>query len=143
MAEGKFQFLGFRFPKVEMRFSDTFPQPDEKLNNTINVSKMIDGADKRRVVIQIDVAIQNEMKTLDIGLQVKGIFLAIEDMPDEMFARFCDQNAPAILFPYARALLSSITAQAGIAPLILPTINFSSSPGGEPIAERQPAESSQ
>ena len=34
-----------------------------------------------------------------------------------------DANAIAILYPYARAIISSVTAQAGVDTVILPTVN--------------------
>ena len=44
-----------------------------------------------------------------------------EDVPSFFFA-----NAIAILFPYVRAFVSTLTLQANYAPLVLPTMNLSS-----------------
>ena len=35
-----------------------------------------------------------------------------------------ETNALAILFPYARSIISGITAQSGFPPIILPTVNI-------------------
>ena len=37
---------------------------------------------------------------------------------------FASINAPAILFPFIRSYISTITINAGLNPIILPTINF-------------------
>ncbi|WP_154840627.1 protein-export chaperone SecB [Clostridium paraputrificum] len=37
---------------------------------------------------------------------------------------FLQKNAMAILFPYVRSFLTTLTAQSGIKPIILPPINF-------------------
>ncbi|MEZ3531658.1 MAG: protein-export chaperone SecB [Muribaculaceae bacterium] len=37
---------------------------------------------------------------------------------------FLCHNAPAILFPYMRAYVSCVTAQSGMSPVIIPTINL-------------------
>lgn len=124
MTESKFHFLGFRFPKVAIQIGEQFPQSEEKINNTINIKKEIDVNDKRRARITLEIGVVNEANTLNLVLEIKGDFKASDEIPDETFALFCDQNAPAILFPYARAFLSSVTAQAGIPPLLLPTLNF-------------------
>jgi len=44
---------------------------------------------------------------------------------DENFNGFILSSAPAILFPYIRAYLTSLTALSGITPIILPTMNLS------------------
>lgn len=44
---------------------------------------------------------------------------SVEDIPS-----FFYRNAIAILFPYIRAFISSLTAQANITPMILPTYNL-------------------
>jgi preprotein translocase subunit SecB len=43
-----------------------------------------------------------------------------KDIPDYFF-----NNAIAILFPYVRAFVSTITLQANVAPMVLPTLNLS------------------
>ncbi len=46
-------------------------------------------------------------------------------MPDELFETLYKQNAPAILYPFARAIVTSYTSQMNIPAIILPTLNFS------------------
>ena len=45
-------------------------------------------------------------------------------MNDDLFSTMANQNAPAILYPFARAIMASYTAKASIAPILLPTVNF-------------------
>ncbi len=40
-------------------------------------------------------------------------------------SKFLTENAPAIVFPYVRAYISTLTTQAGIEAIILPTMNLS------------------
>lgn len=44
-----------------------------------------------------------------------------EDFKLSLFPKI---NAPAIAFPYLRAFVSNLTLQAGLKPVILPSINF-------------------
>lgn len=46
-------------------------------------------------------------------------------------------NAPAIAFPYLRAMVSTITLQAGLKAVMLPSINFASKVDDEPIVGGQ------
>lgn len=43
---------------------------------------------------------------------------------DEPWNEKWEQNALAILFPYVRAIVSSVTAQSGREPLVMPTVNI-------------------
>ena len=45
---------------------------------------------------------------------------ALKDIPDFFYA-----NCIAILFPYIRAFVSTLTLQANIPPIVLPTLNLS------------------
>ena len=38
--------------------------------------------------------------------------------------RFCETNAPAMIFPYLREFIASITGRAGLPPLLLPPLSF-------------------
>ena len=46
------------------------------------------------------------------------------DISDPGFENYLFLNAPAILFPYIRAYITSLTALSGISPIILPTVNL-------------------
>lgn len=47
--------------------------------------------------------------------------IELDDIPDYFYP-----NSIAILFPYVRALVSTLTLQANIKPILLPTLNLSS-----------------
>ncbi len=51
-----------------------------------------------------------------------------EDIPSYFYI-----NSIAILFPYVRAFVSTVTLQANIPPIVLPTMNISSL--GKPLKE--------
>lgn len=61
-----------------------------------------------------------------VETQCKALFkfgspLKFEDIPSYFFA-----NSIAIIFPYIRAFISTVTLQANLLPVILPTYNLSS-----------------
>jgi preprotein translocase subunit SecB len=56
-----------------------------------------------------------------LKMSVSGYF-SVEPLVNENL-RLIETNAVAILFPYLRSLVSTITANANVAPLILPPIN--------------------
>jgi len=57
-------------------------------------------------------------------VQVKGIFEANQEMSEDMFRKMCEINAPAILLPYARSIITNYTALCNIKPIILPLFNL-------------------
>ncbi|MCQ2351282.1 MAG: protein-export chaperone SecB [Paludibacteraceae bacterium] len=61
-----------------------------------------------------------------ITVLCKGVFqfkspLMFEEIPEHFFS-----NTIAILFPYIRAFVSTLTVQANVAPIMLPTMNLTS-----------------
>ena len=124
MKESSFQFLGYKVTKINYSIDESFGKKLDKLSREVNVKKVIDKKNNRFVEIVLNIKITSKSKKFKLIFQIKGGFLAQRSMPDEIFKKLCDQNAPAILFPYARAIISNITVQANIFPIILPTINF-------------------
>ncbi len=55
---------------------------------------------------------------------MRGIFEFDNNLSHQEKGTFFTASAPAIMFPYLRAHISTLTAISGIDPLILPTINF-------------------
>ncbi len=59
--------------------------------------------------------------------EVHGVgFFEFEDLKDKNIDSYFYLNAPAILFPYIRAYISSLTALSGLNPVTLPTLNMES-----------------
>ena len=64
------------------------------------------------------------MEVVNISLEADFEFNGIselEDVPDYFYP-----NSLAIVYPYVRAFVSTLSLQANIHPLLLPTINLSS-----------------
>lgn len=73
----------------------------------------------------MELEVKNESNDLNIVVKAIGIFEFDRDLPDKHKEIFFNSSAPAILFPYIRAYITSLTALSGIQPIILPTINLS------------------
>ena len=69
-------------------------------------------------------SIEDENNSLNIKIETIGLFEFDSDIENYKNV-FFSQNAPAILFPYVRAYISTLTSLAGIPPVILPTLNLS------------------
>ncbi|MFT0235979.1 protein-export chaperone SecB [Bacteroides thetaiotaomicron] len=68
----------------------------------------------------------NKQKIEVVNIKLKAIFqfkdfLEIDDMPPYFYS-----NSIAIIFPYIRAFVSTITLQSNVTPIMIPTLNISS-----------------
>ena len=74
-------------------------------------------------------AITIKVNIIDVmfDLKIESVFIfKLDDKITDDFklSDFPKINAPAIAFPYLRAFISNLTLQAGVTPVILPSINF-------------------
>lgn len=73
--------------------------------------------------VKLTVPFQHEV--ISIELEYHTVFDCSEPVEDEFLkTQFALVSAPAIGFPYVRAFISTVTIQAGLPPIILPSINF-------------------
>ncbi len=76
------------------------------------------------VQVSVEFSAQNlEKKEIDIKVTILGIFIIPKnsELSLESFAKI---NAPAIIFPFIREHIASLSLKAGLQPILLPPINF-------------------
>lgn len=71
------------------------------------------------------VGVKDNKNVVDIKVTTVAFFEYDSSLTEAQKKTFFMYNAPAILFPYIRAYISTLTAQSGIDAIVLPTINFS------------------
>ena len=114
LKECKVQEMTFSIVKNDDRKDDSFD---------LKTSQVFPEGEKRR----FDLFLEIDIKDTDFDLHIKMLFvfeLADDITEDFKVSDFPKINAPAIAFPYLRALISNITLQAGFRPVMLPSINF-------------------
>lgn len=80
--------------------------------------------DKHKFVVKFDVKLTSE-NGVAISMEYAGLFEASEEITEDFKeGPFASVNAPAITFPYLRSFVTTFTVNAGLDPVILPTINF-------------------
>ena len=126
MEQSAFRFLGFRVPEFSFEVKDPYFLGQNLKNNlSVNIQNNFSEENNRFVEVLLAIKVANDENYLKISLVIKGGFLADKDMPEDVFKQMYTVNAPAILFPYARAIISSVTSQSGIPQVILPLMNLS------------------
>lgn len=125
MAEkiAQFRFLGYKILKSIVEIKD---DPHLKTNMDIVFNNMASVDNEHNMFkFQLETNISNEDKSIMIEVTMSGLFEFDRDLNDKQKRDFFETNAPAILFPYIRAYISTITSLSGITPIVLPTINLS------------------
>lgn len=126
MEAALFTLEGYRFTKVDIDFGDS-------LSSTLNLDLQPHGVFfrdelKYQLVFEFFAKKPSEEDAGDEGKQVmhiecKAMFkFSGEEIPEYFYA-----NSIAIIFPYLRAFISTVSLQANITPpIMLPTLNLSS-----------------
>lgn len=125
MAE---QIAKFRFKGYKIVESHIVTNPEEEASQNLNVEfeQVIgvneDGHDMR---LEMTANINDENNALVIKIKVQGFFEFDSNLKPEEKDIFFRTSAPAILFPYVRAYITTLSSLSGVKPVILPTLNMS------------------
>ena len=97
-------------------------QPRVDVQFNINVDRVSD--DVHEVVIKLDVSARSDSGVqFMIELSYGGLF-GLRNFPEEALGPFLLIEAPRLLFPFARQIISEATQNAGFPPLLLDGIDF-------------------
>lgn len=125
MAEqiAKFRFKGYRIIESHI-VTNTEEQTSQNLNvefeQTIGVNE-----EEHNMRLEMTANISDENKVLNIKVKAQGFFEFETDLKPEEKDIFFRTSAPAILFPYVRAYITTLSSLSGVKPVILPTLNMS------------------
>lgn len=101
------------------------PYLKEDLEIEVNfTAKRSNDGKKGSVEIKTDLQLKKEDETfVNLTLVHVGVF-SVTNTPNMPLEQFLEFNAPALIFPYIRKEISSITCSAGLAPVVLPPMNI-------------------
>ncbi len=77
-------------------------------------------------ILELLTQVSDENELMKIAVNIIAKFRFTSEIAPEILDNLFYKNAPAIVFPYIRAYVSSLTALSGIETIILPTINMES-----------------
>jgi preprotein translocase subunit SecB len=123
----KISFKGYKC--IELTFSASEQYIDGKLPNDVNlnIDKKVKKSSLSNNDFELNLILEISSKDDDTNIVCNfiGYFSCdVEITKDFLESSFASINAPAILFPFIRAYISTVTINAGLSPIILPTINF-------------------
>lgn len=118
---------GFQFTGFQVIRSHIDKMGSEKVGDNLELNFATRGEkdETRRIFnLFLGVTISNTDKTFNVDVEVVGYFTYSSEAGVEIINNYFFINAPAILFPYVRAYISSLTALSGYETVTLPTINI-------------------
>jgi preprotein translocase subunit SecB len=121
MEDSKFQFKGFAIKKAFFERKDGEPSTKFDLNFS---PKGFVNKKESRFQLHLGVNITDEKDVFSIEIQAVADFIFSSGIESKQLNSFFYVNAPAILFPYIRAYISTLTTLSGLKPLTLPTLNL-------------------
>jgi len=132
LKESNFQLI--RKPKVNVFSFETnrefeFDEISLEINNNIHIIKGADELSKEAtVILELGIfTLKNfEEVPFKINIEIEGNFKwdDVLKKDEELLETLLKQNAPAILYSYVRPLITLITVEANMPPLVIPLINF-------------------
>lgn len=111
----------FEAPNSPAVFQENW-QPQVNLNLASAARDV--GEDLKEVILTVTVAAKDKERTAFlIEVQQAGLF-AVKDFSEQELGPLLGAYCPAILFPYAREVVSELTSKGGFPPVLLQPVNF-------------------
>lgn len=116
----KLTFCDYKINEILFEANNDF-EP-KMVNLLLNVEKNIEYVESNTMNVNIIISVFEKSKEYPFYLRINltGMFII---NPSENNINY-EKNAIAILFPYIRSIITNITSQANVQPLILPPINI-------------------
>lgn len=122
---GVISFEGYKVKQVEFKLNENYNASEVTIDMQIGAEINID-RDTQEMTVDLNLFIFKDAieknYPFEMVLCLRGSFGFEGEIQDKI--EKYQANALAILFPYARALVSTYTANSNVSPLILPTINI-------------------
>jgi preprotein translocase subunit SecB len=99
-------------------------QGQPQMDVQVNIGTQLAGQDVHEVVLKIEVEAKgNEGTAFRVELLYAGLF-ALRNIPEEQLQPFLLAEAPRLIFPFARRIVSDAVIDGGFPPLMLDPIDF-------------------
>jgi preprotein translocase subunit SecB len=116
--------LSFENPNVRRLIENPGSPPQLRVEVNVNVTKLKDKVFESAIQFKAE-ATNDTGVVYDLELTYAGLF-EVDSMPEQMMEPFLLVNCPALIFPYLRHIVQSMTSEGGFPPLVLDPIDFGS-----------------
>ncbi|HQK10126.1 MAG TPA: protein-export chaperone SecB [Rectinema sp.] len=110
---------------AEISFKRSPKIPDSPTFDFRIDTKSLISDDKKTLQETVSVAVESSPdKSISASCVMVGQFTCECDETNMTLDEFSKANAPAIIYPFCREALASVSVQSGMPPIILPVVNF-------------------
>lgn len=123
MKQATFSLKEYKFNRVSLNLTDLTPE------DTLNIDLIPSGRfiqNEQKFVLNFlfmaDVEKESNKRVVEVNCSASFVFkneISFDEIPTYFYS-----NSIAIIFPYIRAFISTLTLQANYAPIMLPTMNL-------------------
>ena len=121
MKNSKFQFKGFSIVRSLIERKNN--KPSKKISLGFNPKGFIN-KENATFQLHLGIKIEDEGKSFNIEIEAIANYTFEDKTELDNLNKFFYVNAPALLFPYIRAYISTLTNLSGFEPINLPTLNM-------------------
>ena len=121
MNDAKFQFKGFKIVRSLIEQNDIEPSKEISLGFD---PKGLVNKERANFQLNLGVKVEDKNKAFNIEIQAVAHYSFNNEISLNKLNNYFYTNAPALLFPYIRAYISTITNLSGLNPINLPTLNL-------------------
>jgi preprotein translocase subunit SecB len=117
-----FQFKGYRIERslIELKSAEI----GENFSISFDSKGLINRAETS-FELSLTAYIKDKEDTINIEVDIVSFFVFDSQIEKGQLDKMFFMNAPAIIFPYLRSYITTLTVLSGIDPVILPTLNLS------------------
>lgn len=124
MKNASFTLKGFRFPKALIDLTNIKAEDNEFRMDIFPRGKY--SAKKHEFELKFSfIAKLNNSESPAISVDCEGLFVFTDELPLDEIPDYFFPNSIAIIFPYVRAFVSTLSLQANYRPIVIPTMNLS------------------
>lgn len=126
MYESKLSLLKYSVDKIFFEVNDEYDYSkakEIKLNQDLNktINKINENTFKTTLSFKI-YGTEEIPVPFTLSISISGLF-GLEDWESEKNKQIAEKNTVAILFPFLRSLIATVTANCSVPPYVMPVIN--------------------
>jgi preprotein translocase subunit SecB len=122
------KLINYKVLKTFFELNDKYEFKEDKINIQPLFTRNVEKIDDSKYKIKLEVKVTSDVNKAPIPFIAEIVISSIFELPnweDETINKIAIDNATAIMFPYLRTLLATITMNGNIPPYTLPVMNVS------------------
>lgn len=129
IMKSKFKFSNPKLTRLIFKVNNDYAENEDSVSEIgTSISYEINKTSENEAVVELNIEIGelSDQSPFFVNLLIGAKFKLDDAIEGTTFDKLLEVNAPALLLSYARPIISSVSNQAGMKPINIPFINFTS-----------------